>query len=93
MPCSRAALLLGVSAVFLSCAACGSNKPDLDSLCDDAPPPSAYSGALVTSAACPFEQQTDNILQFGQEVSARGLVLTPPAAPPRRWSPTNAAIG
>ena len=64
-----------VIAAVIALAGCPAPAPDLDTLCSDAPPPSAYSGDLVTSAACPFEQQTDNILQFGESVSASGLPL------------------
>jgi len=69
----RGVLLAAAGGLLL--ASCGGAAPDLDTLCSDVPPPSAYNGDLVTSAACPFEQQTDNILHFGTQVSAMGVPL------------------
>ncbi len=74
----KRALSLCVAAALLHC---GSAAPDLDALCSDAPPPSSISGNLVTTAGCPFEQQTDNILDFGERISTAGLPLQSASGP------------
>jgi hypothetical protein len=46
---------------------CGGNSPDMDALCSDQGVPAA--DGLVANVGCPFEQQTDNILHHGNDLT------------------------
>jgi hypothetical protein len=68
-------LLATVGALtFFSCSGTGSSSGDngsqlvtsIQDLCSGAP--EAYSGGYATTASCPFLQQTDNIMKYGQKL-------------------------